>query len=261
VEDGPTHPAGRIALERFTAEDARYATYRRIKYAVFMAEQHWSATAAELGAHMADADPFDERGRFWLARTDAGEPAGVIRALATAEAFPHRDLFEHHLGIAAVRPLLAALGTVNALAVLPSYRGLKVTVTREGWSGGVGSLLVLASLRGLEDEGVQAVVATAQGSVSTRLFLRLGFHAIDPPCMTPLQPRLPLTNVGLVLGSPAHRAAEVKRGLAPRVSRLHGDAAALLAYFEGRDRRVTGAGSMEEALRFAQDERGARKAE
>jgi hypothetical protein len=238
-----------IVLEPFTADDPRYATYRRIKYAVFMAEQGWAARPSELAAQMADPDPCDRWGGFWLARTEAGAAAGVIRGMAVSAAFPHRDLFDHHLGAGAVRRLAPALGTVNALAVVPPYRGCEVTVTGNRWRGGVGSVLLLASLRSLEEAGVRAVLATVQGPVSAHLFLRLGFLALDAPCMTALQPSLPLMNVGLLLGSPAHRAAEEKRGLGRRAARRDADSAALLGYFEGRHRHVIGRQSLDDRFR------------
>jgi GNAT superfamily N-acetyltransferase len=236
----------RITLEQFSAGDhGSYAAYRRIKYAVFMAEQGWNASAAEATAQLAEPEPFDAFGRFWIARTEEGAPAGVIRSLPVSEAFPHRDLFDHHLDVAPVRQLLPALGTVNALAVLPQYRGREVTAMGE-WRGGVGSLLVLASLRALEDEGVEAAVATAQGPVAAGLFLRLGFRAIDVPRIGSLQPRLPLMNVGVVLGSAAHRAAEQKRGFGNKTMALREKAAALHAYFDERHQAVWSSRSIEE---------------
>jgi N-acyl-L-homoserine lactone synthetase len=222
-----------IVLEWFRRYDPWFEAYLEIKYRVFVVEQGWSALTATSGYRGLRHDPFDDHGRFLLARTSAGDPMGIVRGLPIREGFPHQDLFVQHLNNPTVVRMLPSMCTLNALAVLPQFRGRRYAVQGAGWQGSLGRLLVLGILLTLEEEDIHAVVATAEGLVSTRLFVRLGFKLINVPTKTALHPDLLMTNVGMVLGSPSHVQAQVdaslrKAGMTP----LSGDALALCQYLD-----------------------------
>jgi hypothetical protein len=212
---------GGIHLRSFASASAPedYATYRRMKFRVFVAEQGWPLTDSRAPG-LAAEDPFDARARLWLAETDTGEPMGVVRTLSVRYGFPHAELFERHLEHPVFARAVPYLGTINALAVLPEYRRRRFHVCGTAWVGKIGQLLLLASLRVLEQDGLRMAVATTGNSISTRLFSRVGFHVIDRPERTALHPDLMMTNVGIVLGAPEHLRAQQECGIEPMMSSL-----------------------------------------
>jgi hypothetical protein len=227
---------GSIILEGFSKRrDDLYRIYRRLKYQVFVAECGWDALKDGSGEEMTREDPFDECGRFWLARTSDGLPIGVIRGIRLQDGFPHRALLQHHL--ANVRPdAVETTCTLNALAVLPDYRGLTCEVPSRGWHGTVARLLLLAMVRSLEAEGQRAAIATCAGLRSTRLCIDSGFAVLDRPARTALHPSL-MTNIGMVFESPAHVDAQRACGIEPLANGSPRDEArSLQAYFAERHR-------------------------
>src|SRR5262245_27752116 len=126
-----------ISLESFTKHSHvdGYRDYLDIKFQVFVTEQLWTGLCDSEGTQLAREDPFDEHGRFLLARSMAGRPIGVVRGVSLREGFPHKDLLQHHLASAAVMPLRPLLCTLNGLAVLPEYRRHQYRVVERSWTG------------------------------------------------------------------------------------------------------------------------------
>ena len=228
-----------IFLRRFSRNDKDlYQAYRELKYEVFVAEQGWHSLADESVACVAREDEFDAHGRFWMASTGETAPVGIVRGSLLKEGFPHRELFEHHLRQPHVAVMFASLCTINGLAVRTSYRRSIYRAQEWGWTGTIGKLLLLAIMRDLEGEGMEAAVATAGGLISARLCESLGFIAIDLPQRTGLHPELFMINIGLVFGLPLHVRAQEECGIRHGGEvRVSAQAARLLGYF--KDRRVT----------------------
>lgn len=230
---------GRIALQSSRQGNAHfYHAYRQIKYQVFVIEQGWHTLADPNGRPVAIEDPFDDRGRFQLALSDEGRPIGIVRGVPLREGFPHRHLFAHHLPMDAFASALPMLCSINALAVLPAYRRQRYRVSGTDWEGSVGNLLVLGLLQSLAGEGIKGAVATAGSMASLRFFTRLGFKAIDPPAVTSLHP-VPMTNIGMLCGSPAHRRTQATCRF-DRGTRIASSATmrALGRYFTERQRHI-----------------------
>jgi len=222
-----------------------YDAYRRIKHLVFVVEQGWKLEG-DPEADLVAPDAFDERGRFWLARTAAGVPIGVIRGLPVREGFPHRELFRHHLDRAEMAGALLHVGTLNALAVLSPYRRRRYRVLGDRRVGSAAALLLLSCLRGLAGEGVIAAVATVQGLPSARAVMAVGFRLIDRPLGTSLHHDFRMANVGIVLGSAAHREADARCGLSPLgPAGLGATARALDEYFDRRQDEILGSAPLE----------------
>lgn len=161
--------ASLVRLRVFSRTDKSllYEQYLRLKYEVFVAEQGWSALADPLGRRRAAEDPFDENGHICLASMLDDEPIGVVRSIALAKGFPHRDLLEHHLGCAEVQAMWSRLGTLNAVAVLPAYRGKKFQAIDLGWTGSAAKLLMLFAIHQMEKQGLRAALATTGNVAST----------------------------------------------------------------------------------------------
>lgn len=196
-----------IALKEFLKDGSSefYRAYRRLKYQVFVEELSWRELIDSSEAATTKEDPFDAAGRFLLAVDDGGLPIGVVRAIALKDGFPHRDLFEHHLHHPQFSAMLQSICMLNALAVLPAYRGKTFRTAEQNWEGSVARLLVLGIMRLMEEQNNKAAIATAQGAV-VFFFQKLGFVVIDRPAVTHLHPDI-FTNVGLVFGSSGHREA------------------------------------------------------
>src|SRR5574341_1362557 len=152
----------------------QYEQYLALKYEVFVAEQGWIALADPLGRPIAREERFDEDGQLCLASTPEGDPVGVVRAIALAKGFPRRELLQHHLERQEVQEMWAYLCTLNALAVLPSYRRKTYEAVGLGWKGSVGKLLMLFAIEQMELQGRKVALATSGGVASTRLCRSLG---------------------------------------------------------------------------------------
>jgi hypothetical protein len=226
-----------IILEGFSKQRSDlYRIYRRLKYDVFVVECGWDSLGDESGDTIAKEDPYDECGRFWLARTCDGLPIGVIRGNRLQDGFPHRQLLHHHLQHFQHEAAVDTTCTLNALAVLPDYRGQPCEVPARGWRGTVAKLLLLAIVRSLEAEGQRAAIATCAGLRSARLCLDSGFAVLDRPTKTSLHPAL-MTNIGMVFESPAHVEAQKACGIEPLADRSpQGETRSMQAYFAERHR-------------------------
>jgi len=195
-----------IQIFRQREQPASYLSYRRIKYDVFSRELGWAGLEDLTGEPIAREDPFDDAGRFVLARTEAGVPVGVVRGIGLDEGFPHRNLFERHFDDARFQRAFPRLITANALAVLSEYRKRNFRVVGCNWSGSAGMLLMLALFQSFDREDRIGAVITAGGIESALFFRKLGCLVIDPPCETALHCE-PLTNFGIVFGTDGHRMA------------------------------------------------------
>jgi hypothetical protein len=247
-----------IQLRCFSSSENRtlYNQYLALKYQIFVVEQGWIALADPSGKPIASGEPFDEAGHLWLASTPEGDPVGIVRGIALARGFPHRELLEHHLRRAEVQEMWDSLCTLNALAVLPSHRRHVYEAVGLGWRGSVGKLLMLAVMHQMELQGLKAVLATAGSIVSARLCRSLGFYVIDAPTQcTHLYPELVITNVGIVFGSPAHLRAQQDYEMRPQavrpLSELSEEASRLLRYFEERQEEVLGGREIDELIHEA----------
>jgi N-acyl-L-homoserine lactone synthetase len=175
-----------------------YDDYRRLRHRIFVVEQSWSGLSSQQEPGLTNRDPADARARFWLARSVDGALIGAVRVCAVADVFPHEELFAHHLAVPEVAAIRPRLGTLNSLLVEGGWRR-RPCQGPDGRLGTVASLLLEACVSGCADQGLQAIVATAQTIVSARALLRAGFRVIDPPVRTPLHADFTMCNVGIVL--------------------------------------------------------------
>ena len=129
------------------------------------------------------------------------------------------------------------LGTLNAVAVLPAYRGKKFQAIDLGWTGSAAKLLMLFAIHQMEKQGLRAALATTGNVASTQLFRHLGFRIIDCPRPIPhLHPDIVATNVGIVFGSPQHLHAQRKCAIPVNFAQpLDTDSLMLLKYFAERE--------------------------
>ncbi len=238
-----------IQLRVFSLADepSLYEQYLGLKYEVFVAEQGWTGLADPSGRRIVREEPYDEVGQLCLASTLDGEPIGVVRSIAVAKGFPHRELLEHHLHRAEVQVMWDQLGTMNALAVLPPYRGIKYRVVDLGWSGSAAKLLMLYAIHQMEHRGLRAALATTGSLASMRLCRHLGFWIIDrPKRVVHLHPAILAANVGIVFGSPPHLQAQLECTIASERARpLEASSLSLLRYLEERQSEVLRGGSID----------------
>ncbi len=229
-----------LPISCFTADQdpARYARFHEIRSNVFADELGWQLSKPD-GPWL---DPFDRGARLFMAETADREPVGILRALVADTAFPHQEMFAHDLECTGLTGRTSIIGTLNALAVLPSHRGRLYRSVSDTMVGTVAHLLLRSALKDLESRGVQAVFATVLGVRSARSFLRVGFRLLGPPQGMPGQERFIVANVGVVLPCGRHRTSEW-------VTRAR-------VYFDARHREVMARGSVDELFAGTGDPRG-----
>src|SRR5690242_15802654 len=116
-----------VVFEAFGPDDARrLGEYRALKHRVFVIESGWDLPLGPDG--ICALDDFDTSACFGMARLAANPnwPIGIVRAV-WGRSVPHAVSFERHIMDASIRSLYPdAVATLNAMAVLPPWRGVKV---------------------------------------------------------------------------------------------------------------------------------------
>lgn len=174
-----------------------YDEYRRLRHRIFVAEQGWMGLSGPT-EEATIPDPTDARARFWLARAQCGTLVGAVRIRPVCDAFPHEELFRHHLTRREVTALRPWMGSLNSLMVDRAWRGRRYA-SSNGDTGTIACMLLRTSLRASAEGGLRALVATAQTPISARALMRAGFRVIDPPVRTCLHASFRMCNVGIVL--------------------------------------------------------------
>lgn len=176
-----------------------FREYRQIKHAVFVREQGWDLPS-DHDAELAHPDPFDPHSMFVVARAE-GRAIGIARATMIREAFPHADFFESQMARPELQAVHHVLATVNAVAVLPEYRGLKVRIEGCAESMTTGKALMVELTRRLDRAVAAVVLLTTSPGVAAIFFDHLGYYLIDPPF--PCGART-LINMGLCIHDADH---------------------------------------------------------
>lgn len=229
-----------IKLETFAKVSRAdlYNIYRLIKYDVFVTHERWEKLADDSGEAIAGEDQFDELSTFVVAMSEDGCPIGTVRGTALDSGFPHRELFEHYCTQEAFNNSMGSMCSLNALGILPSYRGKQDEVLGQSWKGPIWELLMLSIIDYFQQNGLVGAVATGGGLASARLLRRLGFKFIDRPKMTGLHVDV-MINIGLVFGAPFHvRARRQCRMNIDGQAPFKRHTKALWRYFEEREREV-----------------------
>lgn len=182
-----------------------YDEYRQLRHAIFVEEQGWHGLSSASEPGLTLNDPADRRAWFWLARSREGRLVGVVRVVPIQPQCPHEELFARHLANAAVQAMRSRLGSLNSLAVDSHWRRQLCTDDR-GRTGTVAALLLRRCLAECPGLGMDAVLATAQTTISVRALMRAGFHVIDAPVRTHLHPSFAMCNVGVVIEHADHAA-------------------------------------------------------
>ena len=230
----------RLAITEFPATDReRYLRWDRFRLAVFADELGWRLASHPGGARNY-SDPFDEHAQLFLAE-DRAAVVGIVRCLHVTKGFPHRELFERHLQASGLDERVSTVGTVNALAVIPSKRRRVFASESDGQLGTASALLIRASVQSLVASGVAVVLATVLSPVSARAFIRMGFRLLDVPFVSPDDDRFVLANVGMVVGAGPHAEDQ---GRASSIEAL--PALSTSEYFERCQAVVFSQGNLEE---------------
>ena len=156
-----------------------FRDYRQIKHAVFVREQGWPLPS-DHDAELAHPDEFDAHSMFVVAQAQ-GRAIGIARATMIRDAFPHADYFEGQMERPELQAALSVLATVNAVAVLPEFRGLKVRIEGCARTMTTGKALMVELTKRLDQAGAAVVLLTTSPGVPAIFFDHLGYYLIDPP--------------------------------------------------------------------------------
>ncbi|WP_108681308.1 hypothetical protein [Methyloceanibacter sp. wino2] len=153
--------------------------YREIKHDVFVIEQGWQLPLEPCSRRVAP-DPFDPHSMFVIARAD-GRAIGIARATMIGESFPHANFFTELMKRPELEGVRAAVATVNAVAVLPPFRGRSVPIKGSASSMTAAKALMVELTRRLERDGAEIVLLTTSPGIAAVFFDHLGFYLLGPP--------------------------------------------------------------------------------
>ncbi len=156
-----------------------FREYRGLKHEVFVLEQGWPLPLDVDGRHVAP-DPFDPHSMFVIGRVD-GRAVGIARATMIDEAFPHADFFIELMQRPELEDARTAVATVNAVAVLPAFRGQPMRVNGSARSMTTAKALMVELTRRLAREGTEVVLLTTSPGLAAVFFDHLGFYLLGPP--------------------------------------------------------------------------------
>ncbi len=156
-----------------------FREYRKIKHEVFVLEQGWQLPVDADGRHV-EPDPFDSHSMFVIGRVD-GSAIGIARATMIDEAFPHADFFVDLMRRPEIKGVRAAIATVNAVAVLPAFRGRPMRVVGSTRSMTTAKALMVELMKRLERDGTEIVLLTTSPGIAAVFFDHLGFYLLGPP--------------------------------------------------------------------------------
>ena len=156
-----------------------FREYRGIKHNVFVLEQGWQLPS-ESEAQRVAQDAFDPHSIFVIARA-GGKAIGIARATMISDAFPHAEFFTGQMDREELRAVQSAVATVNAVAVLPEFRGRAVRVDGRAQTMTTGKALMVELTRRLHDKGAVVSLLTTSPGVAAVFFDHLGYYLIGPP--------------------------------------------------------------------------------
>ncbi|MDJ0514164.1 MAG: hypothetical protein QNJ62_12050 [Methyloceanibacter sp.] len=219
-----------------------FREYRKLKHEVFVLEQGWQLPVDADGQHV-EPDPFDPHSMFVIGRVD-GSAIGIARATMIDEAFPHADFFVGLMRRPEIKGVRAAVATVNAVAVLPAFRGRPMRVLGSARTMTTAKALMVELIRRLEREGTEIVLLTTSPGIAAVFFDHLGFYVLGPTFKSAGRT---LINMGLGIHD-SHRFNEIGSPLALEAF-TNGSTEAedrCIGYFREQASAVLGAKSMEE---------------
>lgn len=224
-----------------------FREYRGIKHDVFVLEQGWQLPL-ESDAQRVAQDAFDPHSIFVIARA-GGKAIGIARATMICDAFPHAEFFTGQMDGEELRAVQSAVATVNAVAVLPEFRGRAVRVDGRAQTMTTGKALMVELTRRLHDKGAVVSLLTTSPGVAAVFFDHLGYYLIDPPFQSGGGT---LINMGLGVHDTDH-FREISSPLAdlPDVASASEAERRCIAYFRERSASILQGKRMEEFCRKA----------
>lgn len=156
-----------------------FRDYREIKHDVFVLEQGWQLPLEPDAARVAP-DPFDPHSMFVIARAD-GKAIGIARATMICDAFPHAEFFTDLMARPELQAVRVAIATVNAVAVLPEFRGRAVRIDGRPHSMTAAKALMVELTKRLREADAEVVLLTTSPGLAAVFFDHLGYYLISPP--------------------------------------------------------------------------------
>jgi len=222
-----------------------FREYRKLKHEVFVLEQGWQLPVDADGRHV-EPDPFDRHSMFVIGRVD-GSAIGIARATMIDEAFPHAEFFVDLMRRPEIKGVRAAVATVNAVAVLPAFRGRRMRVVGSARSMTTAKALMVELMRRLERDGTEIVLLTTSPGIAAVFFDHLGFYLLGPAFS---REGRSLINMGLGIHD-ANHFREIESPLAHEAFAKNATEAEhrCIDYFQDQAAAVLGAKTMEEFCR------------
>ncbi|MGK7956967.1 MAG: hypothetical protein AB4063_17220 [Crocosphaera sp.] len=116
-----------VKFKIFSPDDETklYREYLRTKYIVFIEELGFTSLPCSHKEQTAYEDPYDKQGKFIVAKFK-DITIGIARGIKIEGDFPHQQVFVHHLKKSPLLEMQDNLSTINAVAVIKKFRGVKI---------------------------------------------------------------------------------------------------------------------------------------
>lgn len=182
--------------------------YCQLRYRIFANELGWNIPRYYVSPESGNEDPgiysilYDALSQY---------PVGAVRGVPILAEFPHRELFAHHECNHLFARIVTQCGTINGLAVVPTYRRSLYTTIPSGWKGSAGLILMISILTFFQSQKLKGCLLTAGSDNAIKFFKRLGFIAIDTAVVTNLN-QAPLVNMALSFSSETYNDILLKAG-------------------------------------------------
>ena len=146
---------------------------------------------------MADEDPYDKQGKFILVKFNS-TTIGIARGIKIKGDFPHQQIFLHHLRKAPLLDMQGSLSTINAVAVIKEFRGVKIEYPGFPHKITIAKIMIVFLVKKLKELGATVVLISTALGRGNRFFHKLGFYVVDPPFLYDFSP-LPVLNMALII--------------------------------------------------------------
>ena len=188
-----------VTFKIFSPEEETelYREYRRNKYIVFIEELGFTSLPCSPKERIADEDPYDKQGKFIVAKSNS-TVIGIARGIKIKNDFPHQQIFLHHLMKAPLLDMHNSLSTINAVAVIKKFRGVKIRYPGFSNQISIAKIMMVLLVNKLKELGGKIVLISTEPDKAKNFFQKLGFYIIDRPFIYDFSP-VSIVNMALII--------------------------------------------------------------
>lgn len=174
-----------------------YREYRHNKFIVFIEELGFTSLPCSPKERMANEDPYDKQGKLIVAKSNS-TVIGIARGIKIRDDFPHKQIFLHHLMKAPLIDMQSSISTINAVAVIKKFRGVKIEYPGFSNKISIAKIMMVLLVNKLKELGAKIVLISTEANRTKIFFHKLGFYIIDRPFIYDFSP-VSIVNMALII--------------------------------------------------------------